>query len=230
MAIGSAITGIAFPLLSGMKDGRKKAAWRAVRLSMVFSIPLTIAIITYPRVVLGLFGEEYASADLTLIVLLLSTIPLTISTGIHTLAYAYGNYRQVLIIGLAGNMPSVLLYFFLTPPLGGLGASYAYLTGALTGVTASVIMAHKIKMKIIWLDLAKAISIPLALGILAYTANLHWLIGGPIIISASLLGYAKLNLITKQDLRDLAEAIIPKKLTESIYQRFAWILNVLYKE
>lgn len=237
LAISSIITGIyssimavAFPLLSGMKEGRKKAAWRTVRLSLVFCIPLIIAMITYPRVVLGLFGEEYVAADLTLVVLLLSTIPLIISTGVHTLVYAYGNYRQVFAIGLAGNIPSVLLYFTLAPALGGLGASYAYLGGALMGLTVSTLLARRIEMRIIWLDLAKALSIPLAVGVLAYTANLHWLIGGPIIFLVSLLGYAKLNLITKQDLTDLTEAILPEKVTESIYQRFSWILNILYPE
>ncbi len=226
----SSIMAVAFPLLSGMKEGRKKAAWRTVRLSLVFCIPLIIAIITYPGVVLGVFGEEYVAADLTLVVLLLSTIPLIVSTGVHTLVYAYGNYRQVLAIGLAGSIPSVLLYFILAPALGGLGASYAYLAGALTGMMVASILAHRIHMRIIWLDLAKAISIPLTVGVLAYTANLHWLIGGPIILLASVLGYAKLNLITKQDLRDLAEAILPKKLTESLYKNFAWILNFLYEK
>ena len=131
---------------------------------------------------------------------------------------------------LAVSIPNVFLYLILTPALGGLGASYAYLGGALTGATVAAILAHRIDMSIIWLDLAKAISIPLAVAVLAFTINLHWLIGGPAILLVSGLGYARLNLVTKQDIRDLIEAILPKKLAESLYQRYSWILNILYPE
>jgi len=34
--------------------------------------------------------------------------------------------------------------------------------------------------------------------------------------------------LTKQDLRDLAEAILPRKLAESIYGRFSWLIGILY--
>lgn len=230
LALRSSIMGVAFPLLSGMSDGRKKGAWRTVRLSLVFCTPLTIAIITYPKALLGIFGGTYTTADLTLTVLLLSIIPLTISSGVSNLVYAYGNYRQVLTIGLAGNIPSIILYLILAQTLGGLGASYANLTGALTGAVAAVIIARMIKMRIIWLDLAKSILIPLVTGLIVYFARLHWLIGGPIILVVSFIGYAKLNLLTKQDLKDLAGAILPKNMAKSIYQHVSWMLNILYKE
>ena len=83
-------------------------------------------------------------------------------------------------------------------------------------------------MRIIWLDIAKAISIPLAVGFLAFITNLTWLLGGSVILLAPFLAYTRLNLLTKQDFRDLAEAILPRKLTESIYERFSWIIGILY--
>ncbi|MBI4258739.1 MAG: oligosaccharide flippase family protein, partial [Thaumarchaeota archaeon] len=227
-SIYSSIMGVAFPILSGMTGGRKMAIWRAIRLSLVFCMPLTIAALTFPRPILGIFGEAYAVADLTLSVLLFSTIPLIISTGVYTLVYAYGNYRQVFAIGLAGNVPSVVLYFLLTPLLGGLGASYSYLAGAISGVIVSVAVAHRIKMQIIWFDVYKATSIPLIIGSLAFVANLNWLIGGLAILFVSFFGYTRLNLLTKQDMKDLAEAILPRNVTNSIYHRLGWMIGILY--
>jgi len=227
-SIYSSIMGVAFPVLSGMTDGRRMAVWRATRLSLVFCMPLTLAALTFPEAILGIFGEGYAVADFTLSVLLFSMLPLIISTGVYTLVYAYGNYRQVLAIGLAGNVPSVVLYFFLTPSLGGLGASYAYLAGAISGAIVSVAVAHRIKMQIIWFDVYKATSVPLLIGSLAYLANLNWLVGGLAILFVSFLGYTRLNLLTKQDLKDLAEAILPRKVTDSVYQRLGWVVRILY--
>lgn len=67
-------------------------------------------------------------------------------------------------------------------------------------------------MQILWIQVAKVISIPTFLGILAYAINLHWLIGVPAILIASFLGYAKLNVMTKQDIRDLTDAILQGRL------------------
>jgi hypothetical protein len=40
--------------------------------------------------------------------------------------------------------------------------------------------------------------------------------GGPLILAASFIGYIKLELITKEDLKELAEATLPKKLNRLI--------------
>jgi len=229
IGIYSSIMGVAFPILSGMKEGRKKAAWRTIRLSLAFCLPLITTMIIYSGVLLGVFGGEYVQAAVPLVILLLSTIPLIISTGIHTLAYAYGDYRKVLAIGLAGNIPSVVLYFILTPSMEGIGASSAYFIGSITGLSISIILARRMFMRIIWIDAAKAILIPLAVGVLIFASSLSWYIGGPIILLTSFFGYAKLNLITKTDLQDISDAIIPRRLAELAYKKCGWILDHIYK-
>lgn len=226
----TSIMGIAFPILSGMREGRKKLAWRIIRISMVVIAPLVMSLAVYPKEVLGIFGSDYVAAETIVVVLLLSSIPLIISTGVYTLVYAYGNYRQVLAIGLAGSTPSVILYFILTPIFGGIGASYAYLGGTLAGLIVALIIARRVSLRIVWLDVVKATSIPLSIGVLAGILNLQWFLGGGLIFLGSGLGYAKLNLVTRQDLRDLGEAILPKRLTEVLYRRFSWILGFLYKK
>ena len=226
--IYSSITGIAFPILSGMSNGRKMMAWRATRLSLVFCIPPTAAIIAYPRAVLGLFGAEYAAADTTLSALLLSVLPLIISGGVNTLAYAYGNYRQVLAMGLAGNVPTIILYPVLTAPLGGLGSASAYLVGAFCSGIFAVIVARRIKMQIIWSDISKVILVPAGIGLVAFATKLDWMLGASALTALSFLAYARLNVLTRLDVRTLAEAALPENIAKMLSRRLGRILTVLY--
>jgi len=135
--------GIAFPKLSGMEDGRKRFAWGITKISLIAFLPLSSSIIFYSKEILLLFSESYSQAALTLAILLLSIMPLILMSGIRTLTYAYGNYNHVLTIGIAMNVPRILLYFVLVPSMGGMGAGISFTAGSLIGFIASIIIAKK---------------------------------------------------------------------------------------
>jgi len=100
---GGSVLGLMMPVLSGMVDGRKRACWRAIKVSLALVSPLAFVLAAYPEAPLSLLGREYVDAAPTLM-LLASTIPATlISAGVSSLVYAYGMYTSVLILGLVGN-------------------------------------------------------------------------------------------------------------------------------
>ena len=110
-----ALFAIALPTLSGMQDGRKRFTWRIIKINLIISFPISFAFIFYSKQIMQLFGEDYIKGSSSLEILLLSMLPFAIMTGINTLVYSYGNYKQVLAIGLASSIPRVVLYILVVP-------------------------------------------------------------------------------------------------------------------
>ena len=117
--------GIAYPAISAMNDGRKRFAWRIIKISTIISVPLSLSTLFYSNAIIDVLGQSYTEASMFLRILLITVIPIPISIMVIQLSYAYGNYRNVLYLGLASSIPRTLLYFILVPSFGGTGAAAA---------------------------------------------------------------------------------------------------------
>jgi O-antigen/teichoic acid export membrane protein len=206
---------IAFPALSAMQDGRKRFAWQTIRMSTVLSLPFSSSLIFYSKDILQLIGQDYIAGSLSLQILLVSILPMLLITGIETLVYSYGNYRQVLTIGLSTSIPRTILYFMLVPIYGSIGAATGYTTGSLIGLLISVIIAKKVGMLIVWKALALTLIIPIALGFVFSYFHINYIIGifGSVIISYLLL--LKLQILTKADIQFLLD-LLPCSISNPI--------------
>ncbi len=169
-------------------------------------------------------------ANITLIILLLSIVPSIIVSSISNLSYAYGFYRKVLTIALAASTPRVILYLFLTPRFGGIGAAEAFLIGSIFSFLIAYPISHTLGLKILWKDVIKLVFIPAIVGLIMYLLKLHWTIGSLLIIMISLLTFIKLKLITKRDLNELAKILLPRKLVKIGADKLGWVLSMLYGE
>jgi O-antigen/teichoic acid export membrane protein len=204
----SALFTIAFPTLSGMQDGRKRFAWRTIKISSIFSLPLSFALIFYSKQTMHLFGEDYIKGSSSLEILLLSMLPIAIMTGINTLVYSYGNYKQVLAIGIASNIPRAVLYLLLVPFYDSNGAAASYTIGSIIGFIASIIIAKKIQMQIFWKDIALMAVIPAGVAFVLSYFQINYLIGIFLTLVVSYLLYLRMKIITRTDVQD-SFAIIP---------------------
>ncbi len=213
LALMRAPLGIAFPKLSGMVDGRKRFAWGVTKICLVVFLPLSLSIFFYSEEILLLFGESYLQGTLTFQILLISMLPLTVLGGIRSLTYAYGNYSQVLAIGIFMSVPRILLYFILVPFMGGVGAGISFTVGSLIGFVASIIIAKKIGFKIFWKDLGILLAIPVGLSWIFSNFEVSFLIGIPVTIILSYILYLKIRVITKNELEDSME-VLPKKIRQ----------------
>jgi O-antigen/teichoic acid export membrane protein len=201
-AIRNSLFSIGFPILSAMDDGRKKFVWRIIKMSMVISLPVNFAVIPYTTEILGLIGPNYVQGSMSLKIILLSVFPLTFLYGISTLIYSYGNYRQVLAIGLGTNTPRVLLYFLLVPIYGSTGAALSFTVGSMIGFVISIVIADRIGMKIFWRELALLIAIPIGLTLPFIYFQVTPIIGIPILLALSPIIMFTLRVITKSDVRE----------------------------
>jgi len=225
-AVSASVMGLSFPILSGMKDGRKRACWRAIKIALVFTVPLTASLAAYPEVALSFFSPDYVIASNILLVLLFAMVPQGLIDGVNSLAYAYGKYRLVLVMGLAISVPRTVMYMILTPLMGGLGAALALLSGTVVGLIAILGVTKRIGLKFQWQDLIVAF-IPLAMTVVC-KIPIPWFLGVTIVLAGSALTYTRLELVTRKDLKESAEAILPQRLLSIGLRRFGWILRMLF--
>jgi O-antigen/teichoic acid export membrane protein len=214
-AIMTSLFAIAFPTLSGMQDGRKRFAWRTIKISSIFSLPLSFALLFYSKQIMQLFGEDYIKGSSSLEILLLSMLPFAIMSGINTLVYSYGNYKQVLAIGLASNIPRAVLYILLVPNYDISGAAISYTIGSIIGLIASIVIAKKIQMRIFWKDTALIAVIPAGSAFLLSYFQVNYLIGIFSTLVVSYLLYLRMQIITRIDVQD-SFAIMPYGITYPI--------------
>jgi len=223
-ALMSALYTIAYPALSSMKDGRKRFTWRTIKFSLVFSLPLSISILFYSKEILGIFGQDYTSGSLTLEVLMISILPTAITVGIVNLCYAYGNYRKVLIIGLASNIPRTILYFILVPSLEGIGAAISYSAGAIIGFIFSLWVSRKINLVIIWKDVGSIVVIPLLTLFVFYLFDMNFIIEILISLAGSYFLYILIGVINTMDLRDIFN-IFPNTISNPLFRILGRLQN-----
>jgi O-antigen/teichoic acid export membrane protein len=214
-AVTYAIFTISLPALSSMEDGRKRFSWDIIRLSSILLLPLTISLFFYPDEIMRFFGDFYVAGSSSLQILLLSTFPIIVSSGIDGLVFAYGRYRHAMSINLAINIPRTILYFSLVPIFGMTGAAIAFTIGSIIGLIVSLKVAKIITMKIYWKSLALIILTPIVFALLFSTLNVNFIIGIISTIIVSYLLLMKLNIILKADILFFI-GLLPDKISKKV--------------
>ena len=214
-AVTYAIFTISLPALSSMEDGRKRFTWDIIRLSSILLLPLTISIFFYPDEIMRFFGNVYVQGSSSLQILLLSTLPIIVSSGIDALVFANGRYRHAISINLAINVPRTILYFSLVPIFGMTGAAIAFTIGSVIGLIVSLIVAKSITMKIYWKYLALILLTPVVIALVFSTLNVNYIIGIPSTIIISYLVLMKLKIILKTDILFLI-GLLPGKISKKL--------------
>ncbi len=228
-AINASLSSLLFPILSGMKDRRKRVAWRVTRFALAVVTPISVVVALYGDVILSMFRPEYVQAHTALAILVIGAAPAAIISMINVLIYAYGMYKRVLKIGLSSNVPRLLMYFILTPIMGSTGAALSFLIGVFTGLTVAVFFAYKVGFKISWRDVAVLIPTPFLLAVPVYMFNVPWFIGTPLIVAVSLFIYARLKALLLEDVKEIAKAILPRKVIEFGLEKFGWLIDFVFK-
>jgi O-antigen/teichoic acid export membrane protein len=214
-----------FPALSAMTDGRKRFAWHLTKLSLLFSLPFSSSIIFYSKQIMELFGKDYVQGTSSLEILLLSVMPSAVTTGLNILVYSYGNYRQVLMIGLGSSIPRAVLYFVLVPIYGSDGSAISYTIGSILGFIVSIMIAEKIGLRILWKDLGYMLLIPIIIGFVVSHTGVYYITGIFITLVTSYVLLIKLQVITRLDVADTF-GILPNTISVPVVR----FLNKLGKK
>jgi O-antigen/teichoic acid export membrane protein len=214
-AIVYSIFTISLPVLSSMHDGRKRFVWQTIRIGAIMALPLSCSIIFYSNDIMHLIGSNYEKGSSSLQILLLSSFPIIVLTGVETLVFSYGKYRLTLTISLATNIPRTILYIALVPIFGIPGVAMSYTIGSVIGFIASIIVAKRITMSIFWKPLALTFFLPLSLAFVFATINVNYIIGIVTTIIITYLLLMKLHVIEKTDGSFFTE-LMPNKISKPL--------------
>jgi len=195
-----------------MADGRKRATWKAFKIGFSAMIPVAAVLLAYPKIPAYILGEEYGDIALPLQILVLAIVPVALTASVNSLTYAYGKYREVLGIGLAQNIPRIILYPTLTPIAGAPGASAAFLVGSITGLAYALKTSRKIGFQINWADVGKFLT-PLPIAYIA-SKTLPWQVGAPALLAVSFA--ITVSVLRKREVREAVVAIAPKTFQPKI--------------
>ena len=226
LGISTMIMGVMIPVLSGMSDGRKRLAWNALRISLAVIAPISGYLVFYPESILGLLGHTYTKASLVLSILSLGYIPVLLTTGVFNLVYAYGMYKESLLIGLYQNVPRVILYLILTPMMQGLGTALSMAIGGVTGLAYAFIVSRRIGFHFNIKQSLETIMVPLAVLGPTRLIGVPWPIA-VIIALVIYLYYTKRSILTRSDLRQLSTSLVGEEAVNRIYTRFKWLIDLL---
>jgi len=210
------LSSIAYPTISALKDGKKRATWRLIKISLILTIPISDILLFYPVEILALFGSSYTSGALTLQILSLNLLPTCIFTGIGVLLYSYGNNRGFLLLGLVTSIPRVLLYFLFVSTLGENGAALSFLVGSVCGAILSVIYSKKIRIELHYKQILILFMIPIVIAVPLKYADLNPVISILSILISSYFAFSILKLIDSRDIEDILK-ILPDRLVKIIY-------------
>ncbi len=220
------LSSIAYPTISALKDGKKRAAWRLIKISLILTIPISNILIFYPTEILLLFGTSYASGSSILQILLLTSLPTCISTGIGVLLYSYNRNRDFLFLGLVTSIPRVVLYFIFVPVFGGSGAALAFIVGSVSGGLLSLIFAKNIKIKLYYKQILVLFFIPIIIAIPFKYFEFNSIVSIIIILVSSYVVFIVLRLIDSQDIDDILK-ILPAGLAKNFLDMWCRITNRL---
>ncbi len=231
VGIGASIQQIMLPYLSGLEDGRKRAAWRGLRVGLGFTLPLAVSIALFPDYLLGLLGKSYSSAWLELELILAANILVLISSAVTNLCYSKDMFRYVLNIGLAISVPRLILYFLATPFLGSKGIALSYLIGGITGLYYASVVSSRLKFHLDWETLRRALLASLV-GVVPELpfrlVSWPWILGAMIGALISLLSLMKMRVLEEEDIRGLGRAIVPNRFKPMAYILTKPLLNAVY--
>jgi len=227
VGIGSSILGLMMPVLSGMEDGRKRASWRAIKISLVLVTPLAFILAAYPYVPLSLLGKQYENAAPMLMLLAISILPALINTGVTSLIYAYGMYSFIIILGLVESLSRIITYVPLSHLMGGTGIALSYTLGSYMAFIATILVSKRIGFNPGLKEAALITVLPLTLAVILNIFSISWFIGAPLILLISYVSYLKFRILSRDDLRELAYALAPKRTVSEIYEYLRPIIDRL---
>ena len=206
-----ALESITYPVLSAMSGGRNLFLWRVIKIGLIIVLPLSSSALFYSKDIMQIFGYNYAEGSMPLQLLLLSILPTAITAGISILMYSYGNYREVLIIGLATSVPRILLYFIFIPWYSITGAALSFTIGSIIGLIVSIIISRRLGKIIFWKDLALIFFIPILFAFLLSNINIHFIASILISVMLSYILLLKLQIVNKNDVTD-SFAVLPSNI------------------
>ncbi len=210
------------PVLSRVDEEKRKIlAYKVVKLGMLITSLIASELFSFPEFMLGMIGKEYVVASFPLRILSLSAVLSSLVFASSVVTFVMDKYHLTLGIGLSTSVPRLILYYLLTPQLGSLGASLAFMVGGVMGVIAAYLSLRGL------VDLfSKEIMLVSTIPFLVST--LLSMIWAPLGMSMALVVttflLTRTGLLKKGEVKLVLESVIPGRLLKIP----KWLVNLMF--
>jgi O-antigen/teichoic acid export membrane protein len=221
------INRVSHPLIAGMGAIKQQTDFLAynMKVAFMFTMPIAASLLFFPSEFLGFMGNEFSSEASTLSIFMVSVPFSIISEMVYYFMYGRGKNKTVLRLGLASNVPRIILYFLMVPLFGSTGAALAYLVGTLASFVLSTRIIRDLSLIRNYQNYMVLTAIPLAIGLATWSIDLQYVISTIIILFGSLLAFIRLGLFRSTELRNILYTGLPKKTAEKVYPRLSKIMD-----
>jgi len=206
-AFPTSIVYVLFPILSGMKEQREVLIWKAMNVSFYIVIPLAVGIAIFPSPILSIFGEDFISGTTVMSILAMTVLIAPISGSIGVLAFAYGRYRQVLLIGIIPNATKLILFSVLVSEYSGTGIAASIFIAALIELVIALVLNKMNEYKLPSKKLLALLGIPILIGLITFVANINTLVSILTVIIASYIIIPRIGIIKYSDIAEILDSI-----------------------
>jgi len=218
-----------FPVLSGMKDGRKRATIDSMRISLVVSVPLALALFSYAAFPFFFLGQSYSAGSAMLQVLIIGVLVYPIVSAYSVYVYALEYYKHVVAIGTATTVTRLIIYFLLTSSLAGIGISIGYTAGVYVGLAAVILSARRIGVRFREAKFGPVLMISTMVASVVFLIGPPPWIGMPLIAIISIAGIVKLRVVSREEIVEVSTAFMSRESAANLYSRFRPLLKFIFE-
>lgn len=210
---------VSHPLVAGLasENDQIKLLTNLMKVAFMFTMPLVALVSFYPANILSLLGNEFRPAAPILSTMMLAIPFAIICELVYYFVYGRGDNKSVLFLGLAANIPRIILYLILTPELGGIGAALAYVTGSLSQFALTIRIGKSHSLSINFSKCIVISLIPLALGSFTWILGLDYVISILVIILTSLVLYIRFHILEEVDITNIIYSCLPAPLAKRVH-------------
>lgn len=124
---GGLASSMAYMVIPASSAANKDLSVGSMRISLSLSVPLISILIVAPNVILGIVGEQYVSAQSTLVILSIAVLPSAIVLNAISGLNNVGDSRKLIILGTIEVVTFFIAFTLLVPTYGTEGAAYSIL-------------------------------------------------------------------------------------------------------
>lgn len=221
------ITRVSHPLIAGMESKERRTSFLAysIKIAFILTMPIASPLLFFASNFLNLMGREFGSAGVTLSIFMISVPTEIVNEIIYYFVYGRGDTKTLLYLGLAGNVPRIILYYLMVPIFGPAGGALAYLVGSVIQFVSSVEVGNKHSLVMEYRKYGILTAIPMLIGFVMWLADIHFMVSTVIIFFGSILAYIKLRLFTDTDLYNILYTGLSKRTAEKIYPRLSKLIQ-----
>jgi len=207
--VSAAVTQISHTIFSRTEDHETQLLFlrKSLKLAFFGTLPLVAMLMFYAEGFLSTFGKEFEISGNTLSIFLISFPFGIIADSAFYLFFGRGKYKKILFLGLAGNIPRIILYYILIPELGIEGGAIAFVVGTLCQFILSIIYLEKEKYRIQYSALFITSIIPISIGFVLEQIGIG-IIGSILIIVISFIAFLKLKIVNEEDTLEILKTIM----------------------